>query len=346
MHFRGSKALGSYGATTLSEATPSYLMNNTANASSLPIKEYYAMAQRIAANESSVFGPNGPKGAPKDDPGCFNEVRAVAARAERDEAASIHRDSDTPPSFRGYNSVAQMFALGVAADQSSGVLATFAIPGSALTADSLPNGQFGYTIAWRIVAYDKTANQTFSVDTMRYFVTSRPVGAREFLTGYTEFGLRAGNWQVASRASQVNGAAVLQDIRQVRVDGGGGVALSDVVTGRAGHPAWTATDNLPFPLNYPNGWYPGETAELFFEVRGVPERQTYQTTVEVRPAGGKAAAAIRLQSSDPGTGAVTRVRKTLALDQLAPGRYTLTVTVEFGGKQATRNREILIVPRP
>ena len=345
VHFRGSDALGHYAPTTLTEATPPYLMNNTAVASSLPIKEYYAMAQRIAANDSSAFGPNGPKYAPKDNPGCFNEVRAVAARAEHDEASSIHRDSDTPPSFRGYNSVSQVFALGVAIDQSSGVLATFAIPGSALTPDTLENGQFSYTIAWRIVAYDRVANQTYSVDTMRYFVTPRVVGPREFLTGYTEFGLRAGNWQIASRASQVNGASVLQDVRQVRIDRGGEVALSDVVTGRPGHPAWAATDNGPFPLNYPNGWYPGENAELFFEVRGVPERETYRTTVEVRPADGKSDAAIRVQSDDRGVGEVTRVRKTLALDQLAAGRYTLTVTVEFQGHKAARQREILIVPR-
>ncbi len=348
VHFHGSKALGSYGPTTLTEATPSYLLMNTAIASSLPIKEYYAMAQRIEAFvDSSVFGPSGPKGprAPKDNPGCFNEVRAVAARAERDEASSIHRDSDTPPNFRGYNSVAQMFALGVAIDQSSGVLATFAIPGSALTPDTLENGQFSYTIAWRIVAFDKIANQTYTIDTMRYFVTPRVVGPREFLTGYTEFGLRAGNWQVASRARQVNGASVLQDVHQVRIDGGGEVSLSDVVTGRPGHPAWTATDNVPFPLNYPNGWYPGESAELFFEVRGVPERQIYRTTVDVRLADGKAEAAIRVQSDDQGTGEVTRVRKTLALSQLAPGRYMLTVTVEFQGHKAVRQREILIVPR-
>ena len=348
LHFRGSTALGGYGATTLTEATPSYLLSNTAIASSLPIKEYYAMAERIRGwNDSSVFGPNGPRSfaAHRDNPSCFNEVRAVAARSARDEHASINHDSDTPPNFLGYNSVGQMFALGVAADQSSGVLATFAIPGAVLTPEPLDDGQVGYSIAWRIVAYDKAANQTFSVDTVRRFVTPRALSAREFLTGYTEFGLRAGTWQIATRASQVGGATVLQDLHAVRVDGGTSVTLSDIVMGRPGHPEWTATDNLPFPLNYPNGWFPGEAAELFFEVRGVADRTAYQTIVEVRPVGGKAEAAIRIQSTDPASGEVTRVRKTLGLTQLAPGRYTLVVTVEYQGKQASREREILIVAR-
>ena len=346
--FRGSQALGTYGPTTLTEATPLYLMITTVNASTMQIKEYYDMAVRIRQwNDSSVFGSNGPRSfaAHHDNPACFNEVRAVLARTARDDNASVNRDTDTPPNFRGQNSVAQMFALGVAADRSSGILATFAIPGNILTPEPLEDGQVGYTIAWRIVAYDKIANQTYSLDTVRRFTSPRALGPREYLTGYTEFGLRAGNWHIASRASQVGGATVVQDVHPVRVDGADALTLSDIVTGRPGNPTWTATDDEPFPLNYPNGWYSGEVAELFFELRGVPAGESYRTTMEVRPAGIKAEAAIRIQSTDPTSGEVTRVRKSLGLSQLLPGRYILAVTVTYQGRTATREREILIVAR-
>jgi len=47
VHFRGSLALGHYAATTLTEATPSYLLNNTAIASPrilIPILENFQQA--------------------------------------------------------------------------------------------------------------------------------------------------------------------------------------------------------------------------------------------------------------------------------------------------------------
>jgi hypothetical protein len=54
---------------------------------------------------------------------------------------------------------------------------------------------------------------------------------------------------------------------------------------------------------------------------------------------------IQIQSPGTSTGLVSRVRKTLGLEQLVPGKYILTVTVEYQGKTATRDREITIVPK-
>ena len=51
-------------------------------------------------------------------------------------------------------------------------------------------------------------------------------------------------------------------------------------------------------------------------------------------------------ATDPATGSVTYVRKSLGLKQLPPGTYIVEVTVEYAGTKAVRRRQVLIVPRP
>ncbi len=305
------------------------------------------MARRMAGNDTSIWGggASATQASHRDNPNCFNEVRAAVTRMSRDESASINRDSDTPPGFRGQNSVGLTFALGTAAEQSNAVLETFAIPAAALQATHTEDGLLAYAVTLRIVAYDRGADQTIELDTTRQFAVNRSLLSNEYLTGVTEFAVPAGNWQVATRISQAGGTVVLQDLHQVQVDAGSSISLSDIVTGRPGTPPWTATDGAAFPINYPNGWYSGETAELFYEVRGVPAGMTYRSTVEVRPVEGKGARPIQIQSADRAMGTVSYVRKTLGLDQLVPGRYRLLLTVEYGDARASRERVITIVER-
>lgn len=344
LQFRGSQALGSYAATTMTQMVPRDWLYSPNIESSIPGMNYVGLATRVDKNESGPMRKALLRAF--DNPTCFIETMAVAAQTRADEHEFISRDTDTPADLKPSNSVMQAFALGVANDFTGEALVSFALASEVLKADVDSAGQNGYTVSFRMVAYDKFRDRTIEVDTVRRFNTTRPISRGQFLTASFEFALPAGNWNIATRAYQVGGAVIINDSRRIHVDALAAVTLSDIVTGRPGNPGWDATDGSPFPVNYPNGWFPGEAAELFYEVRGIPGGADYRTSLEVRPVNPKATGLSQIVSTDRAGAGVTYVRKTLGLTQLLPGKYRVVVTVEFAGLKVSREREILIVPRP
>ena len=344
LQFRGSVALGMYAATTMTQRVPAEWLDDPGVEATIPGLTYGQLAKRIDKEESSPM-----RKALRDNmnaTSCDKEAVAAAAQTRADEHLFLNRDTDTPPDLRPSNSVVQAFALGIADDQSGEALLSFAIASEVLRSDVDDSGVFEYSVAFRVVAYDKAHDRTVTVDTVRRFARAQPLAPGQFLTAHLDLRLPAGDWHVAARAQQVGGTVAINDSRTIHIDRAAPLTLSDIVTGRPGTPDWLATDQLTFPVNYTNGWYPDETAELFFEVRGVPAGTPYRTTIAIRPVDPKSKASIQVASTDPGTGAVTYVRKSLGLKQLPPGTYTLEVTVEYAGAKAARARQVLIVPRP
>ncbi len=337
LQFRGSVALGMYAATTLTQRIPAAWLRDPRVEATIPGMTYVQMTKRIADEEDSPM---------RDVPTCYNEAVAAAAQTRVDEHAFLNRDTDTPAGIRPSNSVVQVFALGVAGDHSGEALVSFAIASEVLRIDR-ENGRSGYSLAFHVVAYDRAGDRTITVDTVRRFASLQPLVPGQFLTAHLEFALPAGDWHIAAaRVQQVGGTVAINDARTIHIDGAAPLTLSDIVTGRPGTPDWLATDQIGFPVNYTNGWYPDETAELFFEVRGVPAGASYRTTIAVRPLDPKAKALIQIGSTDPAAGPVTYVPKSLGLKQLPPGTYLVEVTVEYAGTKAVRSRQVLIVSRP
>jgi len=240
--------------------------------------------------------------------------------------------------------VVQAFALG---DSRRGTaLLTLAIGSPALHADTLADGRLSYPVRLRMVAYNRATDATVIRDTTRTFIRTTPIPAGSWLTAWEELPLDAGQWQIAIRARQDDDSAgVYSVLDDVHVNASPALGLSDIVTGIAGAPPWIASDGSAFPVNYLNGWYSGETAELFYEMRGLHAGDNYSTTVEVRPLDPKARAAIQIQSNGIAGGEVTYIRKALVLDRLAPGQYWLTVTVAAGDRHAVRRRILSILAK-
>jgi hypothetical protein len=346
LQFRGSVALGRYAATTLTQRIPAAWLDDPHVEATIPGMTYVQLTKRIADEENSPMRKASPLHEPVDVPSCYTESVAVAAQTRNDEHAFLNRDTDTPAGIRPSNSVVQVFALGTADDHTGEALVSFAVASEALRIDRDNSGRAAYSLTFHVVAYDRNGDRTVAVGTVRRFTSTQPLAPGQFLTAHLEFALPAGDWHVAARAQQVGGTVAINDARTIHIDSAAPLTLSDIVTGRPGTPDWLATDQLAFPVNYTNGWYPDETAELFFEVRGVPAGATYRTTVAVRPLDPKSKAVIQIGSTDPGAGSVTYVRKSLGLKQLPPGTYTVEVTVEYAGAKAVRDRQVLIVLRP
>jgi hypothetical protein len=87
--------------------------------------------------------------------------------------------------------------------------------------------------------------------------------------------------------------------------------------------------------------------ELYYEVYGTPPGATLRTEVQVRKRGGggflglfgSGKPAIRLTFQDQSDGPATRFHRTVSLERLSAGHYTLEVQVTDAGGEVRRNRE-------
>jgi hypothetical protein len=342
LNFRGSCALGRYAATTLTSylpVSPASSGDWLARADLLP--EYREAAQQIAGFVSK-FQHVVPLT-------CLDGVQAAVALSRSDADVAVRTDSHTPLIRRPWGAVIQAFALGNGTDQSGEGLVTFAIPIDSLHATRAANGASVYRLVTRIVAYDRASGRMFAVDSVREITAPRPAGALAHLSGWFEFALDAGDWQVGIRMNQgldSTGAYALAP--HLRVDAGLTLSLSDLVTGAANGLDWPAPDGGRFPINVLGAWPNAGTADVYFQVNGLHAGDAYHTVVEVRPLEPTAREAndlVHLESADRATGAVTTVRKSLGLAQLKAGTYRLIVSVDAAGRRAEREQHLLVLPR-
>jgi hypothetical protein len=336
INFRASCALGLHSATTLTGYLPvtagASLGVYLARAAIMP--EYADAAKRIQLHQW---------GRQPTPISCQPQVLAVINKSRDDARVATHLDTDTPPIIRPWNSIVQMFALGHAREGTGIALVSFALSGPELRADSIADGKFTYPIAFRIVAFQHASGRMITIDTVRHFTLDRPLRAGQSIVAFFEVPVGAGAWQVAVRANQGDDSSGVYAMkRDLRVDGGDEYSLSDIVIGRDGAPTWQATDGAAFPLNALGAYAAGGTAELYYEVHGLRAGDGYRTAILVRSPNAGAKDDIRILSTDRATGLVTHVRRSLGLQQLKPGAYRLIVTITTRGRQATRERLLLV----
>lgn len=334
LSFRGSMALGAHAPTTLS----SYTYGDASFWSGVTsvTGEYAGLAARLSQLESRLFEPLYP-------PSCEKEYVQAVRQSRQDANLSIVTDTRTPPLRRHWLSELRSFGVGSSHDESGRALVTFALPIRDLVADTLASGDMVWPLDFRIVAYRPSDGRRVDMDSTRRFnATGTP--ANGFLSGHFELPLDDGTWQLAILVRQngdsTAGAYTLR--RGLVVGGSTPLSLGDIVTGREGQPAWRAPDG-PFPVNTLGTWVAGGTVELWYEVRGMREGDTYRTTIQVIPRDRRQGQPVRVATDDQATGPVTRMRKAIGLDRLEPGVYQLVVTVERGGTTAVREQEIVVV---
>ena len=131
--------------------------------------------------------------------------------------------------------------------------------------------------------------------------------------------------------------------RNLVLDAGGGLALSDVVTGLPGSPERWIAAGQPFPLNTLGAWRVGADVELYYEVRGLSAGSVYTTTLQVLPGEARLKQRVSIRTQDVASGALTPIRRTLGLGALPRGNYRLVVTVEAAGVSVVREQTILVV---
>lgn len=341
LHFRDSYAIGMYGATTLSSVLPYSPMAWLARVGTLP--EYTAAAQRVATSlrtheHTGVFNP----------PSCWDQVRLADARSRSDADSASHNDSDTPRLLEHpWNAVIHVYGLGDSASRNGMALVTFALGGAGLKPDPLADGRELYRIHFHVTAFNFVTDTSVTLDTVRQFVSARFLAAGDQLGSLLELPLKRGEWEVAATAvqeSDSSGAYALD--RRVDIAGGNVLSVSDIVLGGEGSLNWRAPDGASFPINTVTRWDSGGTMELYFEVHGLPSATPYKTTIGLKPLDPKTHRSVSVSSTDRSSGIDSPVRRSVALGQLAPGDYRLSIAVTADGTQSTASGIVTVVKHP
>ncbi|HEU4474648.1 MAG TPA: GWxTD domain-containing protein [Gemmatimonadales bacterium] len=232
----------------------------------------------------------------------------------------------------------------------------YAIDGSTLEPVMVTRGYL-YSVRVRFVATDRMGRVAASLDTTRHFVAPAPVPDDEHLVGRVSVPLAPGHFEyrLAIQQGEATGVLLPRDTVRVGRPTATALALSDLVLGsRNTNLFWrrTAEDTVVFN---PLGTYKrSETMELYYEVEGLSAGTEYSVRIAARKQGGGGGlfrkifggggAQISLKFDESASFPVTTTSRSLKLDKLKPGMYSLEVEVEDGqGRTDRRTSEFQVV---
>lgn len=329
LHFTGSQALGLHAPTTLNAILP---LRADLYASRVNLFRSYVDVAR------ALLRPLGARPVL-----CDEGIQQMIAQSRIDATVSSQADSYTPVFDSAFTLYTQFFGVGHGGDGSGRAVVAFAIPNDGLRPQgTAPDGRLLVPIRFRLTFFDPVTGNNRFIDTTRTFATrSLDTG---FLAGLFEVPLGAGDWMMGLRAEQPeHGTGGMARLRGVTIPGNTGLALGDLVVGRAaGIPVWNPGGE-PIPMNPFNAWPSGSDLELWFEVRGLDAGAEFRTRLEIVPEG--RGRSVQLEGTDRATGTITTLRRTLQLRNLDPGNYLVKVTVTVNGTTATRQRTVTVVRR-
>lgn len=258
--------------------------------------------------------------------------------------------------------IVSRFVVGDPRSGGSALHLVFAIPANRLS--PIPSdGRVVYPLSFRLYVTDGAGALAARLDTTRVFAASKPLAGGTYLSGQLAVAIPPGVYAYRLLTEQADGAAgTLVTGDSVRVDTltGRRFAVSDLVVGRVGSGlVWSSGTDTVF-LNPLDRFPEGSTAELYYEVCGVPAGGVYHTVVRLEHVGGRSwfgamsrwfgggkRLPVLLEFDAPSDGPVTRVHRQVALGDVPRGPHVLTVRISnpATGATVTRSVQFTVVPR-
>ena len=243
--------------------------------------------------------------------------------------------------------VVQLYGLTRAGGFGPRLLVTFAIPGERLLGSKPPEagGRTVYPIRIRVMATIAGVPDRFDLDTTRMFAVATPLGAGQFLTGTVEVQAPPGNYRASVVITEGEGRGSLARIEGIAVPTGADApSISSLVLGRQGGGAsWNSGTSL-VPLHPLNAFSRDRGAELYYQLGGLQPGERYQTRVEFFDAiGDDSRAALTVGFTDEAADRWVEVQRRLGLENLAPGRYRVRVTVTGAGVTVSETAFLAVV---
>ena len=251
----------------------------------------------------------------------------------------------------------QTQVLAVGRDSSgSQVQIAYAIAGTGLEPVTVTQGYL-YSVRVRFVAMDRLGRVAGALDTTRHFVAPAPVPPGEYLVGRVALRVPPGlmTYRLALQQGEESGVVLPRDTVRVGQPTSTALALSDLVLGsRSTNLYWRRTDKDTVMFNPLRTFKRNEEMELYYELEGLSSGTPYSVRIAVRKQGGSGGifrkifggggAAISLKFDDQATFPVANSVRSLKLDRLKPGQYTLEVIVDDGqGRTDRRTADFEVV---
>jgi GWxTD domain-containing protein len=216
----------------------------------------------------------------------------------------------------------------------------YAVAGSSLQPVMVTRGYL-YSIRVRFVALDRLGRVASSVDTTRHFVSPAPVPGGEHLVGRVNVPVPPGNYtyRLAVQEGEDAGVVLPRDSLRVSRPTSATLALSDLVLGnRSTNLYWRRSAEDTVAFNPLRTFRRDEDMELYYEVEGVASGSKYDVRIAVRKQGknggllkkvfGGGSAQLSLKFDETAAFPITATHRSLRLNKLKPGYYSLEVEVE------------------
>jgi GWxTD domain-containing protein len=228
----------------------------------------------------------------------------------------------------------------------------WAVPGKSLRPVPSTRGTL-YPVRVRFALTDLASGKVVhTTDSTTLFVSAQPVPRGEWLVGRVGVFVPPGRyaWRVAVQEGE---AGVLSPPDTVTVIGSTEVAVSDLVVGAQNtNLRWLRTPEDTVFFNPAGSHRADLPLELFFEVGGIPEGESYRTEVRItRPSGWgpigrlfSGGGSISVRFDEPSVGLRAAVQRTIDISRLKPGNYTLEVSVERDGRRIRKRHPFTVVP--
>lgn len=232
----------------------------------------------------------------------------------------------------------------------------YAIAGSNLEPVTVTRGYL-YSVRLRFVATSRTGEVVAALDTTRHFVAPAPVPAGEHLVGRAALNVPPGKYEYRLAIQQGEDAGIVLPRDTVRIGqpSAAALALSDLVLGsHSTNLFWRSADDDTVTFNPIRTYKRSQDMDLYYEVEGLSAGTPYVVRVVVRKQGGGrglfkkifggGSAALSLKFEELGTFPVGRSHRTLKLESLKPGNYSLEVVVDDGqGRTDRRSQAFQVV---
>jgi GWxTD domain-containing protein len=216
----------------------------------------------------------------------------------------------------------------------------YAVSGSSLQPVMVTRGYL-YSIRVRFVALDRLGRVAASVDTTRHFVSPAPVPGGEHLVGRLNVPVPPGTYtyRLAVQEGEDAGVVLPRDSLRVGRPTSATLALSDLVLGnRSTNLYWRRTAEDTVVFNPLRTFRRNEDMELYYEVEGVAAGSKYDVRIAVRKQGksggllkkvfGGGSAQLSLKFDETAAFPITATHRSLQLNKLKPGYYSLEVDVQ------------------
>ena len=231
----------------------------------------------------------------------------------------------------------------------------YAISGSSLEPVTVTRGYL-YTVRLRFVATNDRGQVVSALDTTRHFVAPSPVPPNEHLVGRVGATVARGALQYRLAIQQGEGAGITlpRDTIRVGPPAPSALGLSDLVLGsQSANLAWRRTADDTVLFNPLRTYRRGDQMELYYEIDGLrPTPYTVELAVKKKGSGGGlfrkifggGGAAIRLKFQEQATTTQVSTHRSLKLNRLKPGNYTLELTVvDAAGRKDRRSQDFQVV---